>query len=332
MVEQLDEVADVQARRGRVEAAVERDRPGGERRAQRVLVGGLGDQPAPAQLVEDVGHGRSLRRVGSRPGARRRPTSACPIRWRCAGRRRFRRPVRRDGRLVVEPEPPRVRRGVAAGAARPRPAGRLRGSAASTGLRPRSQRGSPTAAARTGRRRCRRRSSAERDGQPGRAAGQVAVRSRRRGRRAPARSTPPTTSPARSRTAVGRPGRPADDVGAPVHAVGEVDVEVAGRAVHHRVARRAARGRRASPGRSSPSYASTSVSRTVTGPGGRSTTSRQPSSSGATSSEDRAKKVRPSRIARSNQIRPHGSSAEPLQRSRIRVGGPVSVDARSSTG
>ena len=45
MQEELHEVADVQARRGRVEAAVVRDRPVGECLAQRGLVGGLRDQP-----------------------------------------------------------------------------------------------------------------------------------------------------------------------------------------------------------------------------------------------------------------------------------------------
>ena len=54
--QQLHQVADVQRRRGRVEAAIERDRPCGQRRAQLVDVGGLRDQAAPGEVVEDVGH------------------------------------------------------------------------------------------------------------------------------------------------------------------------------------------------------------------------------------------------------------------------------------
>ena len=59
--EDLHEVADVQAGRGGVEPAVERDGPGGERVTQGVEVGGVGDQPAPLELVEDVVHKVSRR-------------------------------------------------------------------------------------------------------------------------------------------------------------------------------------------------------------------------------------------------------------------------------
>ena len=80
-----------------------------------------------------------------------------------------------------------------------------------------------------------------------------------------------------------------DDVGAVVHPVREVDVEVAGRAEHRR--RCAACGRRTcgSPGRRTR-YASTSTMRPAHSPA----TSTLPSSSGATTSESRAKKSRSS--------------------------------------
>ena len=55
---QLDEVAEVQARRRRVEADVERHRPGVEVRGERLLVGRVGEQSPPLQLVQHVGHGR----------------------------------------------------------------------------------------------------------------------------------------------------------------------------------------------------------------------------------------------------------------------------------
>jgi hypothetical protein len=55
--QQLDEVADVQPGRGRVEADINRDHAGIKRFAQLVQVGGQRDQAAPAQLVDDVGHG-----------------------------------------------------------------------------------------------------------------------------------------------------------------------------------------------------------------------------------------------------------------------------------
>ena len=108
--DQLHQVADVQAGGGGVEAAVHRDRPVGECLAQRGLVGGLGHQATPVQLVEDVAHGASFPSgVG-----RVRPQPALPRR---AGTTRFRSAVRRDGGVAVQPEPPRVLRPVAAGAA-----------------------------------------------------------------------------------------------------------------------------------------------------------------------------------------------------------------------
>ena len=56
--QQLHEVAQVQARRGRVEAAVVRDRVPGEQRAQRLLIGGHVHESAPDDLVPDVLEGR----------------------------------------------------------------------------------------------------------------------------------------------------------------------------------------------------------------------------------------------------------------------------------
>ena len=50
--QQRDQVADVEARRGRVEAAIERDRALGQRRAQCVDVGGLRDQAAPVEVSQ----------------------------------------------------------------------------------------------------------------------------------------------------------------------------------------------------------------------------------------------------------------------------------------
>ena len=72
--EDLHEVAQVQARRRRVEAAVQRDRPGRRGRAQRVEVGALRDQAAPGQFVDDRGHGVIL----PHPRARHSSRSVCP--------------------------------------------------------------------------------------------------------------------------------------------------------------------------------------------------------------------------------------------------------------
>ena len=53
--EDLDQVAHVQAGRGRVEAHVEADAALGQRLAQGVEVGRVGDEAAPLEVVEDVG-------------------------------------------------------------------------------------------------------------------------------------------------------------------------------------------------------------------------------------------------------------------------------------
>jgi len=91
--DQLDEVAVVQGGRGGVEAAVVGDGSGGECRAQLVDSRGLGDEPTPLQLVDQVRHiilrlaaprrvpptavPRRSRRGTSLVAARRRP-SPCP--------------------------------------------------------------------------------------------------------------------------------------------------------------------------------------------------------------------------------------------------------------
>ena len=240
----------MQAGRGRVEAAVEGDRPVGECLAQRGLVGGLRHQASPSQLVEDVAHGSSLRRApgGARPDGR---VPACPIRTRACERvAGAATPGRygRDRRLAVQPEPPRVAVAVPAGAADPDPRPGTH-SARPRRLRRRSLHRRTLDRGPAQRRAVQRLVDAQRRGQPRRTAGQVTVdRGTPDAGRAPA-SCPRTTSPARSSTADADPGRTADQVDAPVHAVGEVDVQVRGRPEHHRRARRATRCGRASPGR-----------------------------------------------------------------------------------
>ena len=266
---------------------------GGARRSAR----GLGSPPAA--LARLGGPPDTDRPVGAGPALR--PSGAL------APRSGLGRPVRRHARVTVEPEPPGVRRAVTArsgdpharagpdprlGRRRPRVTHWLGGSGPGRG----AQRSAPLSAL------ARASAWASRAGPRPRSRSVLAA-----GRRSRATSRPSTTSPARSRTAVACPRPPADDVGAPVHAVGEVDVEVAGLAEHDLVARgRAAEGVRARVG--SPSYASTSVSRTPTRPPARSTTRTQPSSSGATSSEVRAKNARPSRrMARCDQTGPRAT-------------------------
>ncbi len=139
---------------------------------------------------------------------------------------RFRQTVRRDGGLGVEPEPPRVaspsppapltptrgpERTTAPAPAAPAPPGRgttLTGLSAAVTSRPFCSPESPRAWV-------------------SRAGPRARSRSATAPRRWRARSRPPTTSPARSRTALGGALAAADEVGAPVHAVAEVDVEPA---------------------------------------------------------------------------------------------------------
>ena len=251
---------DVQARRGRVEAAVVGDRPLGEGGAQRVLVGGLGDQPAPVQLVEHVVAHRSAilpgascrrglppapehahrRRVGRpRTATAGRSPRRCPTRG----------PADTDGRRRAPVQPHRAG------------AGRGRSAPLSSGP------------------------IAERLGQPGRAAGEVPGHPR--GRTA---ASAPASSPIDDLAGPQQHRRAAalgtdDDVGAPVHAVGEVDVEPAGRPEHDLGARRrpAVGVRR----RVLPLAPSTPRPRSAAPrprPAGRSVTTQQPSSDGATTS------------------------------------------------
>ena len=158
-------------------------------------------------------------------------------------RRRTCWPVRRDGGLAVDPEPPGRRP-----CARDTPTrGPLRIDPAG-GRRPPQDRSSGRRAA-AGRARC----APGRCRGPGQSRAGPRARSRPASRRPPRaggpRHSPATTSPARSSTRRGRALGPADEVGAPVHAVGEVDVE---RAPAARTSPRCAasgRGRRASRGR-----------------------------------------------------------------------------------
>ena len=95
---ELQQVPDVQARRGRVEAAVVGDRPLGEGGAQRVLVGALGDQPAAVQLVDHVFASRGTILPGA-SAARLAP------RPEHADRRRIRSSQNRHGRSVATADP-----------------------------------------------------------------------------------------------------------------------------------------------------------------------------------------------------------------------------------
>ena len=226
--EQLHQVADVQARRRRVEAAVERDRS--VRRARSAARPRRWSAPPGHATAARRGcrHGRALvgRRVPRRPSlpyaARRVCDAVSPGRYTDTVGSSASQNRHGTSRVAAgaATRPPAARSGPRA----PAPACRCAAPAAAT---PAAQRRAPSCDA----------GQAERRGQPGRPAGQVAVRLRRRPARARASSSPSTTSPARSSTARRAPVRTADDVGAPVHAVGEVDVEVPGRAEHHRVAR-----------------------------------------------------------------------------------------------
>ena len=85
--------------------------------------------------------------------------------------------------------------------------------------------------------------------------GRAVARSRSRraaGRAAHIASSPASGASARSSTARAVPSVPADHVGAPVHAVGEVHVQPPRRPEHGGVAARSGPGRRGRPGRRSP--------------------------------------------------------------------------------
>ena len=262
---------------------VEGDRPGGERLAQRVQVGGLGDQAAPLQVVEDVVGWPSRCALGRprrvRPGRSVQPAGAAVRRRRgtCGA-------VRRDARLAASQN----RQGCVA----PSPATPTRGPVRDLG--PAARRRSMQQPQRTrglGRVRAvvaARRRRAPRSAGPGRGPGRASAAPTWRAGPAPA-ARPPTTSPARSSTA--RPAlRAADQVHAPVHAVGEVDVDVPGGP--NITALRGVRPRNAcEPGSCSPSYASTSVSRTATTPSPVGARTTAPSRSGATSSTGRSSRT-----------------------------------------
>ena len=220
----------VQARRGRVEAAVERDRARGEGLAQRASVGALRDRPRQCRSSRMSVRSRGVvlrRRSGGQPA--RHATASAGRRRGTAGRYADTR------RLAVEPEPPRRRRAVARDPD-PRPARGPRASApaGAPAARRSADRGSVSVGA------------VVPPSTPSADVSRAGPRARSRGdarRRTPCAaraSTPSTTSPARSSTAEASPVGPADEVHAPVHAVGEVDVDVAGRPEHHRVARRPA--------------------------------------------------------------------------------------------
>ena len=190
---------------------VEGDRAGVEGVAQRVEVGALGDQPAPLQVVEELGGG------GHVGPSRSCPVPREPVRYgrqepslpdRAAGRRRS--TAARYGDTVGSPSS-QNRHGCPA----PSPATPTRGPVTATGAGV-TVAGGPARAGRHHERRPRAGRvgaveaavDAERDGEPGRPAGQVAWRARRRAPREGQRRWPSTTSPARSSTADAVPTGP----------------------------------------------------------------------------------------------------------------------------
>ena len=266
----------------------------------------VGDQAAPGELVEDVGHGG--------PSSRRTSSRRTVTGRRAARRSRTRRVRGRaldhtvpDLRTAGPPDgtpTPSARRRARTARARPgRPAGR-RAARRAPGppasrlppLEPQRRAGSQTSVPVPARGRCR----APAPAGPGRAPG--------RGRRArPAGAAAQVADPVDDLAGAQQhrrrpcPSAPADDVGAPVHAVGEVDVDVAGGAEHDRVARGRARGRRASRGLPAPAYASTSVSRTATHRRGRRATV-APSSAGDV---ERARTARGGAVRTNDAARRH---------------------------
>ena len=102
---QLDQVAHVEARRGRVEADIEPDAALGQRGAQRVAIRGVGEQAAPLQVVEEGrvdGHGGPFfgsSRCASGP-VRSKPAVSVP---RLPNGRAATRPDRSSARLGTLP-------------------------------------------------------------------------------------------------------------------------------------------------------------------------------------------------------------------------------------
>ena len=109
--QQRHQIPGVQARRGGVEAGVHGDRRRGHRGGERVEVGGLRDQPTPAQFVDDA-HRIDLSSPWLVARARRRSTRAAAVRG--------------DLRVVGQPVSPRPIRGLAHPDARAACRGELR--------------------------------------------------------------------------------------------------------------------------------------------------------------------------------------------------------------
>ena len=223
----LDQVSQVQARRRRIEAAVERDRPVVERGAQRAEVGAHGDQPAPGEVIKEMGglgHARILayRRRQRSDGLAGRRFSTCA----------------RYGETVGSPSSQK-RHAVSAPADRPTrgPAEHLRRRPAIAAAHPqrtgRVARVEPVLGP----------SDPERDREASRATSKVA----RWRATTSTRQLDAFDDFARTEQhGGGGTHLVTHEVHAEVHAVGEVDVHMAGLAEHHGVARRlAAKGVRA---------------------------------------------------------------------------------------
>ena len=190
--EDLHQVAEVQARRGRIEAAVDRHRPGVESRSRSAARSVL----TAISRARRSRRGRAGRRVWSRPEslriASRPPSTGLPFgpEQRARGRSR---PWARLRARTATASPRQLRR---------RRAGRTRPAldVAVTGAP-----GSP----KPGRRH---RFRSGRDSTPSATVSRAGPRARSRAdappRRSAARSAPATTSPARSRTAEGQPAGP----------------------------------------------------------------------------------------------------------------------------
>ena len=245
MVSSCTQVADVQARRRGVEAAVVRDRTrgeGGARAPPRPSTGRsapasaaprarrsscpapsrpvLSDQRAGARPLLERCHPRVVRGDAVGPAGRWRPSGRRPARTATGSGRRPRRRPR-----IADP--------------RARAHGRCRGvSAGSSHSRGSVTRSTPFVAA----------VDAERGGQAGgprasSASARARVRRRPRAASSALHDLAGTQQHRRRRAR-----RAADDVGAPVHPVGEVDVEEAGGPEHDLRRAAWARGRRATPG------------------------------------------------------------------------------------
>ena len=251
-------------------AAARGGRRAGSARSGRSPVEVTGPRRGPRAGRRVGASARSGRATAGRRGARRRrsrgsraslgsgrlpaqpPLDAGPTATPTAG------PVRRHRRLAVQPEPPRRDRAA--------PATPTRGPVRTTAPRRAGAPGQQPQARTAGRAGRRRRALPS---MPRATVSRAGPRARSAVDAPPAAASGPASQPVDHLAGAQQHGgglalRAADDVHAPVHAVGEVDVE---RARAGRTSPRCAacgRGRRASRGRRSPAYASTSVSRTVT--------------------------------------------------------------------